>query len=716
MVALLPIVMLAVSSSGNASAQRLNVPAEIGLAGSSRDARPMRRLPRVVQQRYAVEQTDFQQGLLAEPFVHVPVHAANQAVQGAVALAGFDAMTSWSVQDVERIGVSLNEPLVAPQPEGLEIPFAQTDDERSPRLPFKRQNVPLVKYPSVDSERPDAVFIHDTGVSPGFTGPSGILPSEIQSDAHFVPVEDRWRQGLPRWDRYGEGFPVGKDYPYKEGHWWDPYNQNVLKGDYPIIGQHTFFKATVESVTLLEGRQVPTATTPFESTLRPDQEEFFGNPDQFTFNQPLFVTLDLFHGDTGFKPFDWQMRVTPVFNVNQLDVNELGVILPDVRRGTVRTRDDWALEEWFIETKIADLSADYDFASARAGSQFFVSDFRGFIFADTNRAVRLFGTRLSNRDQFNLIWFDQTEKETNSQLNTFDDRHQNTFIANYYRQDFVFPGYTTQLSFHYNRDQADFLLDRNNFLVRPDPVGVFRPHEVESFYLGWAGDGHFNRLNISHAFYWVLGEDELNPIGGKRQQIDAQMAAVELSVDRDWARFRTSFLWASGDDDATDGRAEGFDAIFPDPNFAGGEFSYWQRQAIQLFGVNLVNDRSLVPNLRSNRIQGQTNFVNPGLFLLNFGMDMDVTPKLKTIANVNFLWFDELDSLRLFTFQRNLHHYIGADLSLGFEYRPLLNDNLEIVAGIQGLSPGRGFADLYDPLRGDVDGLFAGFMELIAIY
>ena len=42
------------------------------------------------------------------------------------------------------------------------------------------------------------------------------------------------------------------------------------------------------------------------------------------------------------------------------------------------------------------------------------------------------------------VWFDQTEKQSNSGLNTFDDRHQNVVIANYYRQDFIWPGYTTE--------------------------------------------------------------------------------------------------------------------------------------------------------------------------------------------------------------------------------------------------------------------------------
>ncbi|MCA9264931.1 MAG: hypothetical protein KDA60_13820, partial [Planctomycetales bacterium] len=487
-------------------------------------------------------------------------------------------------------------------------------------------------------------------------------------------------------------------------------------GDYPIRGQHTFLDVTLENITLFDVRQVPTPTTPFESTVGPNQEEFFGDPDQFLFVNETILSLDLFHGDAGFKPADWRIKLTPVFNANDLQVDELAVVNPDVRRGTRRTRSYFSLQEWFVETKLADTSPNYDFISARAGSQLFVSDFRGFIFNDVNRGVRLFGTRLANRDQFNALWFDQTEKDTNSLLNTFDDRHQNTVILNYYRQDYIWPGYTAQLSFHYNRDEPSFKFDKNNFLVRPDPAGVFAPHEVSAYYIGWAGDGHINRLNISHAFYWALGRDSLNPIAADSQNINAQMAAVELSYDRDWARFRSSFFWASGDDNPDDRQARGFDAIFDEPNFAGGEFSYWQRQSIQLFGVRLVDQRSLVPHLRSSKTQGQSNFVNPGLLLFNLGLDMDVTPKMKLISNANFLWFEDTETLELFTFQNNIDEQIGYDLSLGTEYRPFLNDNIRFIGGVSGLYPEAGFKDLYKPLVGKVDNLFAGFFEMVAVY
>src|SRR5207302_1435417 len=139
--------------------------------------------------------------------------------------------------------------------------------------------------------------------------------------------------------------------------------------------------------------------------------------------------------------------------------------------------------------------------SVRAGAQPFTSDFRGFIFSDTNRAVRLFGTSFSNRDQFNLAYFSQLEKDTNSQLNSFHARHQDIFIANYFRQDFIWPGYTAEWSVHYNHDLPTFKFDNNSFLVRPNPAGVFSPHQVDVVYLGWAGDGHINRINVNHAYF-----------------------------------------------------------------------------------------------------------------------------------------------------------------------------------------------------------------------
>jgi len=623
--------------------------------------------------------------------------------------------------------------LPAPSRSTGEISTGESEsEEQGDALPLRpppdgedRELVPDTPFEPVPPWEEEPLIFTPWQVPAGFSGPSGVARFEAPEDSHFVPVPDRWRIGFPKWDRYGPDHsvfepadPFEEDAPYVRGWWLNPYRQNVLKGDYPIIGQHTFFNITATSFSDIEFRQVPTPTTPFESTPDPGEEDFFGDPDQFFFNHDLKLSFELFHGDAGFKPFDWKVRITPVFNQNYLDVDELGIVSPDVRLGTHRYRTYETIEEWFVEAKLLDTSPYYDFTSVRVGSQPFVSDFRGFIFADINRAARVFGTRNANRDQFNLILFDQREKDTNSALNSFsNERKQHVAIANYFRQDFIFPGYTAQLSAHYNQDRGEGLVfDRNGFLARPDPAGVFEPHRVDAVYLGWAGDGHINRYNISHAFYWALGRDDLNPLAGQAVSINAQMAAAEVSYDRDWVRFRSSVFWASGDDNIEDDRGRGFDAIFDNPNFAGGEFSFWQRQSIKLLGVNLVDRFSLVPHLRSSKIQGQTNFVNPGLFLLNAGFDVEVTPRLRLINNANLLWFDDTAVIEQFVFQAGIREFIGTDLSLGFEGRPFLNDNLILVGGVSGLIPGAGFKDIYNPIAGEVDELFATFLTVAATY
>ena len=99
----------------------------------------------------------------------------------------------------------------------------------------------------------------------------------LQADPHFVPVEDRWRIGFPEWDRYGKGHPLLDDYPYVPGRPINPFRQNVLKGDYPILGQHTFFEFTGSTLAFFEYREIPTQTTPFEPTARAGE---FADPNE----------------------------------------------------------------------------------------------------------------------------------------------------------------------------------------------------------------------------------------------------------------------------------------------------------------------------------------------------------------------------------------------------------------------------------------------------
>ena len=132
------------------------------------------------------------------------------------------------------------------------------------------------------------------------------------------------------------------------------------------------------------------------------------------------------------------------------------------------------------------------------------------------------------------------------------------------------------------------------------------------------------------------------------------------------------------------------------------------RQGIRLFGVEVSNRLSLTPSLRNGKFQAQPNFVNPGIHLINLGLDADVTPKLKLIHNTNFLWFNHTQVLETYLFTGKVRNFIGTDISLGAEYRPLLNNNVLFVGGIAALISGDGFDDLFQELDGDTRNHIAG--------
>ena len=522
------------------------------------------------------------------------------------------------------------------------------------------------------------------------------VSSQPQTKPDRREARDRWRLGFPEYDRYGDRGGRGRDIPFTKGRWWNPYNQSVLKGDYPIKGNDIFMVLSATSTTTVEQRRAPTPSD--VSSDEPGSAEFFGQPEQFAASETIQVSFELFHGNTVFKPRDWAFKISPTFSIpNYLNARENGVVNIDVRRGTNRTDTHVSLEEAFGEVKLADLSRNYDFISLRAGIQPFVSDFRGFIFSDNNLGARLFGSFDNNRYQFNAAYFSMLEKDTNSGLNTFNTRHQNVYIANLFRQDFVRKGYTIQASFHFNDDRSTIEYDENGFLVRPALIGEVRPHAIKVAYLGVNGDGHLGRLNLTNSYYFAFGHDDRNPIAGRKVNIRSHMAAVEASIDKDYLRFRGSVFWAQGDGNPTDDRGSGFDAIFDDPNFVGGQFSFWNRNGIRLTqtGVGLVQPNSILPSLRSSKIQGQANFVNPGIFIYNAGFDVEVTQRLKAVVNANYLRFHRTEPLEYILFQNNIRHDIGFDYSLGVAYRPFLINNVTLTFGAATLQTGRGFRDIF---------------------
>ena len=103
----------------------------------------------------------------------------------------------------------------------------------------------------------------------------------------------------------------------------------------------------------------------------------------------------------------------------------------------------------------------------------------------------------------------------------------------------------------------------------------------------------------------------------------------------------------------------------------------------------------LSPDLRSSKIEGQANYVNPGLFLYNAGIDADLTPRLRAFLNLNVIRFADTGSLELVLDQVPIHAGVGADSGIGATWRPKLSENISFTSGFNAFFPFQGFRDIY---------------------
>ena len=545
------------------------------------------------------------------------------------------------------------------------------------------------------------------------------IPTNWQAPDHYSPVDpsaeypgaelvrDRWSVGYQPWRRYSVGNPEEMPYFFPAPALWHFYRQSRLKGDVPIRGPDLFLRLTAaESLTAVEAR-VPVPGG--EARAVPGGPDFFGGSTERFVESDFAFEADLFRGDTVFQPSDWLVHLKTVIDFNHLDFRETWREDPGAKSGagedtvvapTTRNRNYFALEEAFVEKHLTNLSPNFDFSSVRIGNQHFNSDFRGFVFNDTDFGARLFGNYDSNRWQYNLALFDLREKDADSGLNTLRRRGQLGAVANLYHQDSWLPGYTTEVSVLASFDQGDPYADDNGLMVRPAQLGAARPHRVESYYLGWTGEGHLGRWNLTDALYLATGRDDFNSLSGQSEDILAGMAAVEVSYDRDWLRYKAVGFFASGDQHTRGDLATGFDSIDDDSNLAG-PFSYWLHQSFNASGsgLSLKQPASLLPDVRAGAAgEGEANFVNPGLLLAGLGAEADLTPRLRAFANANYLWFDATDPIRTLLPGSVVSPNIGTDLSMGCQWRPFLISNVVLSAGCGFLLPQAGFKAMYRTL------------------
>ena len=549
----------------------------------------------------------------------------------------------------------------------LSVPEADAADSWKRRRVGKSYNQPVEMMPPV--------------IDPG-----AIEPPSMDIPRRAAPIPDRWR--------LLETLGLQKD------NWLDPYNHNTLKADAPIHDDW-FINLSLISDTVIEPRRIPTPVGPVTSN-RAGSIDVIGSGDQLVMNENLIFNVVYYKGDTIFRPPDYEYRLTAVFNANRVEVDELRALRIDSREGDTRNDDHVGIQDLYVDKHLRNVSERYDFDSVRIGVQPITADFRGFLFIDNPFGIRLFGTRNNNIYQYNIGWFRRIEKDTNSGLNDLAKglRDDDVFLFNLYIQDYPSLGFNSQIALAHNRNDENSgnFYDNNGFLVRPTSLGTEQPRSYQVTYLGYSGDGHFGRHNVSGSMYYAFGHEDRAVFTGTPSDISALFAAVEYSRDYDWIRARLAIVYGSGDRDPFDDKSTGYDAIFENPLIAGADTSFWIRQPVANIGgggVTLSGRNGILNSLRSSKDQGQSNFTNPGIVLLGAGMDFDVLPEWRISWNANHIWFDDTAVMEVARNQGNIDKAIGWDVSVASIYRPFMSQNIVFRLSAAALLPGKGYQQLF---------------------
>lgn len=227
-------------------------------------------------------------------------------------------------------------------------------------------------------------------------------------------------------------------------HWWDPYHQNTLKGDRPLVGGWFLRLDGVSDTRLVH--------TLGDTSL----------------GSQLAVGGSVLHGDTAFQAPD--LRLT-------------GLALVDPLAGAV------GLRTGFVDLRLRIQSARYDFDGLRIGVQPVKSDHRGLVYRDQQPAVRLYGRRANNRVQYALLA--GRRLPIRAEVPTVDTRRFDL-------ADIVGMGTLTVQDLP--RPGLDLL--GGALWLHGSPA-----HPRDLIYATFGADGHLGRLNLTGAATLLIGED-----------------------------------------------------------------------------------------------------------------------------------------------------------------------------------------------------------------
>ena len=431
----------------------------------------------------------------------------------------------------------------------------------------------------------------------------------------------------------------------------NPYRQNPLKGDFAVIGQNTF--------AVLNLVANPVAAVSSQDNVDPQ------------FNNRFIGALELFNGVTVFRPKNWSIKGSfqGLFNRGNADLDEVELL------------------ELFGEAKLFDVSAtSYDFTSTRLGIQAFASDFNGLIFNDINLGGQLFGEAGRNRYRWALAGFSQRLKTAGNGIR-FDPLEQTVLAGNLVIEDLFALGFNGQLSAHANLDRS---LPGNDLNV---------------YYVGFTSNGHLGRIEFNPTVYFAFGEEDFNEAAQQAVSVSAYLAGLELAYRSNWRTYRAAVFVASGDDDPTDDQAKGFDSVLDNVALFGGPVSF------VIGGPQFGTRRNSFLPANRVAVQGsatRANFVNPGMQLINAGVDAVFTPKIVFNLNYNFFRFFEPAALGA----ANVSNVLGHEINGALRFRAFLDENVVFQFGAAGFFPGDGG----EQLLGSRDPTFAGVFALVLTY
>lgn len=485
--------------------------------------------------------------------------------------------------------------------------------------------------------------------------------AELMAD----PTPDEIRPVQTRWRTYNlEGVP---EYSYNI---LDPYHQNLLKADYPLKGDWFLELGALNTVIFKTRRNLDF------SRVFADQIAA-GTLDFFTINnfmaENLIFGAEIRRHEDAFVPSNFRLRVNGVVDVRR-----------DINAFLDSSADNLHLFDAFADIRLADLGDhNFDLLFLRGGFQAFKSDFHGLIFNDVGLGGRLFGEAKKNRLRYDVAYYKLFQKNP---ISGFIDlrkpsRHQ-VAIARLTWEDFLFAGWNSEWTFHYNRDHRNV------------PGAPFSS-DLDTFYGGASFNGHIGRWIFNPAAFVVIGHaDHLESGVPAQHSVAAWLGLLDIQYPLDFVKLRAGYAYASGDANPGDRHDTGFDSISDGVVLFGGPLSYWVGENIRFGRGDFVRANSLFPSFRG--VNEPASYINPGLQLFNGGAEFNFTPRVQTAVNVNYMRFVETGAYtnRIIIVDQDA----GVELNVFVRWKPFLremNENLLFDTGFSILQPMEGLKQAF---------------------